>query len=314
MSVANRDKRHMIFPVKRLADLGFEILATSGTAVVLARNGVNATVIRKLSEEPLAGQSRSTIVEKIHAQDVQLIINTPHGVTSGGSPRIDGYEIRTAAVAEGIPCITTVQGLAAAVQGIEALIEGSIGVTSLQDWGKLVTEARGLLMSLRFPRPAVAMQAYGPAVRRHRPARRAARAVGAARRRSRGSTGSPRICVEAFAGQVAFVKPQSAFFERFGARGVVVLERTIEDLRHTGSLVILDVKRGDIGSTAAAYADAYLDDDAPMAADAITVSPFLGFGSLQPFFDVAEKNDAGVFVLALTSNPEGARGAARTDR
>lgn len=114
------------------------------------------------------------------------------------------------------------------------------------------------------------------------------------------------ICVEAFAGQVAFVKPQSAFFERFGARGVVVLERTIEDLRHTGSLVILDVKRGDIGSTAAAYADAYLNDDRPMAADAITVSPFLGFGSLQPFFDVAAKNDAGVFVLALTSNPEGA--------
>jgi orotidine-5'-phosphate decarboxylase len=112
-------------------------------------------------------------------------------------------------------------------------------------------------------------------------------------------------CVEAFAGRVAFVKPQSAFFERFGARGMVVLERTLEDLRHTGSLVILDVKRGDIGSTAQAYADAYLDDDAPMAADAITVSPFLGFGSLQPFFDVAEKNDAGVFVLALTSNPEG---------
>jgi carbamoyl-phosphate synthase large subunit len=143
VSVANRDKRHMIFPVKRLADLGFEILATSGTAVVLARNGVKATVIRKLNEEPLPGEARSTIVEKIHAQDVQLIINTPHGVTSGGSPRIDGYEIRTAAVAEGIPCITTVQGLAAAVQGIEALIEGSIGVTSLQDWGQLVTEARG---------------------------------------------------------------------------------------------------------------------------------------------------------------------------
>lgn len=112
-------------------------------------------------------------------------------------------------------------------------------------------------------------------------------------------------CVEAFAGQVAFVKPQSAFFERFGARGMVVLERTIEKLRHTGTLVILDVKRGDIGSTAEAYAQAYLDEDAPMAADAITVSPYLGFGSLQPFFDVAERNDAGVFVLALTSNPEG---------
>lgn len=113
------------------------------------------------------------------------------------------------------------------------------------------------------------------------------------------------IAVEAFAGQVAFVKPQSAFFERFGARGVAILERTIQDLRHTGTLVILDVKRGDIGSTASAYADAYLDEDAPMGCDAITVSPFLGFGSLQPFFDVAERNDAGVFVLALTSNKEG---------
>jgi orotidine-5'-phosphate decarboxylase len=112
-------------------------------------------------------------------------------------------------------------------------------------------------------------------------------------------------CVEAFAGQVAFVKPQSAFFERFGARGVAVLERTLQDLRHTGTLTILDVKRGDIGSTAQAYADAYLDEDSPMAADAVTVSPFLGFGSLAPFLEVAERNDAGVFVLALTSNPEG---------
>ncbi len=112
-------------------------------------------------------------------------------------------------------------------------------------------------------------------------------------------------CVEAFAGQVAFVKPQSAFFERFGSAGIAVLEQTIGNLRHTGTLVVLDAKRGDIGSTAAAYAAAYLDDDAPLAVDAMTVSPFLGFGSLQPFFDVAEKNDAGLFVLALTSNPEG---------
>ena len=112
-------------------------------------------------------------------------------------------------------------------------------------------------------------------------------------------------CVEAFAGQVGFVKPQSAFFERFGAAGVAILERTVQDLRHTGSLVVLDVKRGDIGSTAAAYADAYLDEDSPMCADAVTVSPYLGFGSLTPFLAAAEKNDGGVFVLALTSNPEG---------
>lgn len=112
-------------------------------------------------------------------------------------------------------------------------------------------------------------------------------------------------CVEAFAGRVAFVKPQSAFFERFGAKGVAILEQTIRDLRHTGSLVILDAKRGDIGSTAEAYAQAYLDDDQPMAVDAITISPFLGFGSLEPFLKVAEENDGGVFVLALTSNPQG---------
>lgn len=112
-------------------------------------------------------------------------------------------------------------------------------------------------------------------------------------------------CVEAFAGHVGFAKPQSAFFERFGSRGVQVLEWLLQQFRHTGTLTILDVKRGDIGSTATAYAQAYLDDDAPMAADAVTVSPYLGFGSLEPFFAEAERNDAGVFVLALTSNPEG---------
>ncbi len=141
VSVANRDKRHMIFPVKRLADLGFEILATSGTASVLKRNGVDSTVIRKLHEEQ--DGAGSTIVEKIQAQDVQLIINTPHGTTAGGSPRVDGYEIRTAAVAEGIPCITTVQGLGAAVQGIEALIEHRVEVASLQEWAEVVRKGRG---------------------------------------------------------------------------------------------------------------------------------------------------------------------------
>ena len=142
VSVANRDKRHMIFPVKRLADLGFEILATTGTAEVLRRNGVPATILRKLHEDAADEDGRSTIVDKIHAQDVQLIINTPHGITSGGSPRVDGYEIRTAAVAEGIPCITTVQGLAAAVQGIETQISASIGVRSLQSWGATIGAGR----------------------------------------------------------------------------------------------------------------------------------------------------------------------------
>lgn len=109
--------------------------------------------------------------------------------------------------------------------------------------------------------------------------------------------------VEAFAGEVAAVKPQAAFFERFGARGMAVLEQAICDLRAAGTLVVLDVKRGDIGSTAQAYADAYLDQSSPMAVDAVTVSPYLGLSSVDPFLDTAATHGAGVFVLALTSNP-----------
>ncbi|WP_265446869.1 orotidine-5'-phosphate decarboxylase [Flexivirga meconopsidis] len=112
--------------------------------------------------------------------------------------------------------------------------------------------------------------------------------------------------VEAFGGAVAMVKPQSAFFERFGAAGVEVLEDTLCGLRETGTLSLLDIKRGDIGSTMQAYAEAYLSDDSPLRSDAITVSPFLGFGSLAPAFDIASRTGRGVFVLAMTSNPEGA--------
>ena len=129
VSVANRDKRSMIFPVKRLADLGFEILATEGTAEVLRRNGLKATVIRK-HHDGRGADGEPTIIDAILAGDVDLIVNTPYGV----GPRLDGYEIRTAAVTRGVPCITTVQGLAATVQGIEALIAGEIGVRSLQEW------------------------------------------------------------------------------------------------------------------------------------------------------------------------------------
>ncbi|MFL6119367.1 orotidine-5'-phosphate decarboxylase [Actinophytocola sp.] len=112
-------------------------------------------------------------------------------------------------------------------------------------------------------------------------------------------------CVEAFGGEVAVVKPQSAFFEAHGSAGVAVLERLIAACRESGALVLLDVKRGDIGSTMSAYAQAYLGEGSPLAADAITVSPYLGFGSLDPALDLAEKYGRGVFVLALTSNKEG---------
>lgn len=111
--------------------------------------------------------------------------------------------------------------------------------------------------------------------------------------------------VEALAGAVSVVKPQSAFFERHGSAGIAVLEKVIEASRELGALVLLDVKRGDIGSTAQAYADAYLLPSSPLSADAVTVSPYLGMGSLDPLVDTARLNDRGVFVLALTSNPEG---------
>ena len=111
--------------------------------------------------------------------------------------------------------------------------------------------------------------------------------------------------VEAVAPHVSVVKPQSAFYERFGSRGVAVLERVIAESRAAGALVLLDVKRGDIGSTSQAYADAYLDPASPLASDAITASPFLGFGSIDPMIETARRHDAGVFVLALTSNKEG---------
>ncbi|HEY1820146.1 MAG TPA: carbamoyl-phosphate synthase large subunit [Trebonia sp.] len=139
VSVANRDKRAMVFPVKRLADLGFEIWATSGTAEVLRRNGVRAKIVRKQSDG--AGPANElrdrepTVVTRILDGEVDLIVNTPFGAQSAASAavRLDGYEIRTAAVRRGVPCVTTVAGLAAAVQGIEATIRGEIGVRSLQE-------------------------------------------------------------------------------------------------------------------------------------------------------------------------------------
>ncbi|MEZ0339757.1 orotidine-5'-phosphate decarboxylase [Mycobacterium sp. pV006] len=112
------------------------------------------------------------------------------------------------------------------------------------------------------------------------------------------------ICVAAFSG-AAVVKPQVAFFEAYGSAGYAVLERTIGELGAVGVLVLADAKRGDIGSTMAAYATAWAGDS-PLAADAVTASPYLGFGSLRPLLDIARDHDRGVFVLAATSNPEGA--------
>jgi len=120
--------------------------------------------------------------------------------------------------------------------------------------------------------------------------------------------GLERFCltvVEALADRVAVLKPQSAFFERHGSRGVAVLERVLAEAAAAGALTVADAKRGDIGSTMAAYADAFVGEGSPLAADAVTASPYLGFGSLRPLLDLAAATGRGVFVLGLTSNPEG---------
>lgn len=113
--------------------------------------------------------------------------------------------------------------------------------------------------------------------------------------------------LEALSRSAAILKPQSAFFEAFGSAGIAVLERLLAEARQAGALILLDVKRGDIGSTMEAYARAYLTDDSPLAADAVTVNPFLGFGSLRPAVDAALGSGRGLFVLCRTSNPEGDR-------
>ena len=112
--------------------------------------------------------------------------------------------------------------------------------------------------------------------------------------------------LDASVGSAAAVKPNSAFFERHGSRGIAALEHVLGRARELGLLTILDVKRGDIGSTMEGYADAYLAEGVPLEADAITVSPYLGVGSLKPAFDLAQHTGKGIFILALTSNPEGA--------
>ena len=133
VSIANRDKRHAIWPIKRLADLGFRILATSGTASVLRRNGVAVREVRKLSQR-MEGDTTPSIVDLIKNGGIDLIFNTPQGASADTNPRKDGYLIRAASILADVPCITTVPTMAAIVQSIESKRAGHLEVRSLQDW------------------------------------------------------------------------------------------------------------------------------------------------------------------------------------
>lgn len=130
VSVANRDKRTLIVPIQRLASLGFDLVATAGTAQMLRRNGIECEVAHKASEIRQGNVEGKSIVDLITDGHIDLILNTPAG--SAGA-RHDGYDIRTAAISVGIPAVTTVQGITAAVQGIEALRGDELTVRSLQE-------------------------------------------------------------------------------------------------------------------------------------------------------------------------------------
>ncbi len=130
VSVANRDKRAIVFPVKRLVDLGFDIIATGGTADVLQRAGIPTRVVGKVS------QGERSILDLIESGEVGLVLNTPFGLGTRG----DGYEIRQSAVTNGVPCITTLAGILAAIQGVEALRRGELTVRSLQSYQAALRE------------------------------------------------------------------------------------------------------------------------------------------------------------------------------
>ncbi|MDR1834092.1 MAG: carbamoyl-phosphate synthase large subunit [Propionibacteriaceae bacterium] len=137
VSIANRDKRHAVFPIKVLSDLGLDILATEGTAQVLRRHGVKVNTIRK-SFQGRGPNGEPTIVDALLAGEVDLVVNTPHGHSQGGDPRRDGWQIRSTAILADVPCVTNVQGLAACVEGIDALIRQQVEVRSLQSWNAAV--------------------------------------------------------------------------------------------------------------------------------------------------------------------------------
>ena len=288
VSVANRDKRSLVFPVKRLADLGFRVLATEGTAEMLRRNGIPCDEVRKHFEPPGGGRPAVSAVDAIKAGDVDMVINTPYG---NSGPRIDGYEIRSAAVAMNIPCVTTVQGASAAVQGIEAGIRGDIGVhvaaraaqragagltTSAPAFGRRLADAvsaRGPLCPGIDPHPEL-LADVGPAGERRRAAQVLRHLCRGVRRLRDGQA----------AGGVLRGLRRRRLFRCW--------KRTIAALRSAGTLVLADAKRGDIGSTMAAYAAAWCGES-PLAADAVTASPYLGFGSLQPCWTSPRRTAAG---------------------
>ncbi len=333
ISVADRDKRAIVFPIKRLVELGFEILATEGTAGVLRRSGIPSTRGAQVLDRAAARRgSRRSSTSSAPARSTWSSTPRPVRVRARTATRSGPRPPRPTR-----PIVTTVQQLGAAVQGIEAALAGPFAVTSLQEHDAARAPAaspRGRAAEHGVarrgpgrvpggepaePRRRAVRRAPGaghgrarPAVRGHRPAPRPARGLGPAGRRPRPAGASRCGSMDAVGGRVAAVKPQSALFERHGSAG---RRRPRGGRRRpaaaTGTLVVVDAKRGDIGSTMAGYADAYLRDGSPLAGDALTVSPYLGFGSLAPAVEAGRGDRSGPVRARPHVQPGGRVGPAR---
>ena len=229
VSVADRDKRAVVLPVLRLSQLGFDIVATEGTAEVLARNGIRATTVRKYFMGQEQNAADPSVVELINAGKIDVVINTP----SGRSARADGFEIRTATVAADKPLFTTIAQLGAAVAAFEVK-RGDIRVRSLQDYALDRAAQGGARVTVVRRTAAGRARPARPALRRDRPARGAPGGVGASGYRGRASASSGCGSSMRPRGARGIVKPQVAFFERHGAAGYAALEAVLAEARAAG--------------------------------------------------------------------------------
>ena len=298
VSVSDRDKRAIILPVLRMQQLGYEIAATEGTAEVLRRNGIQAQEVLKFSEKPdgRRGIRRRTHPprrgrrRREHAQrtfGARRRLRDPRGRSRGGHPALHDHR-------RALGSRRLARRGARRVRGDEPPgvrgAAGGVGMNDLIPFGErleAVFAAYGrlcvgldphasLLDDWGQPDSAEGLREFGLRV------------------------------IEAAADRVGIVKPQVAFFERHGAAGYAVLERLLAEARDAGLLVIADVKRGDIGTSVAAYGEAWLTPGSTLEADAMTISAYQGLGSIEQVMVAAESAAKGLFVLAATSNPEAA--------
>ena len=228
ISVADSDKRAVILPAHRLQELGFRLVATEGTAEILARNGIAVEVVNKFSATQESGETN--IVDLINAGEIDIVVNTP----SGGMARADGYEIRAAAVAADKALFTTMAVLGAAVSALSVLGDG-FRVKSLQEYAA-DRGARRHDPAISFgERVRAALAVVRPALRRDRPARRACSRRGGLDASAAGVREFGLRVVDAAAGRVGIVKPQVSFFERYGSAGFAALEDVMRGRARGGS-------------------------------------------------------------------------------